>query len=75
MLKRHLLPFGFAEFGHNFIFQQDNVSIHTSETTFKFFKEQRFFVLDWPANSPDFTPIENLWARISQCSKYRGFSR
>ena len=27
-----------------------------------FFKENRITILEWPGNSPDINPIENLWA-------------
>jgi len=27
-----------------------------------FFKDNKVTVLDWPGNSPDISPIENLWA-------------
>ena len=44
-----------------FALQQDNVRPHTSWATKKFFEEQELELLaDWPANSPDLNPIENL---------------
>ena len=31
-----------------------------------FFQQAKLTVLDWPGNSPDLNPIENLWAIIKK---------
>ena len=49
-----------------FIFQQDNASIHTAHKVRDYFAKERLTVLEWPPNSPDLNPIENLWAIIKQ---------
>ena len=50
----------------NGIVQQDNVLCHTSKKMLTFFKQAKLTVLDWPGNSPNLNPIENLWAIIKK---------
>ncbi len=44
----------------DFIFQQDLAPVHTAKSTNNWFNDHSVGVLDWPANSPDLNPIENL---------------
>ena len=48
------------------IFQQDLAPCHTSKKVKEFFSKKGLTVLQWPGNSPDINPIENLWAIIKQ---------
>ncbi len=44
----------------DFIFQQDLAPAHTAKSTKSRLNAHSVGVLDWPANSPDLNPIENL---------------
>lgn len=63
-LKVGLLPLARRQ-PSRWCFQQDGDSAHTSHSTARWFAEQspHISVLKgWPANSPDLSPIENVWS-------------
>ena len=43
------------------IFQQNNDPKHTSKKAKKWMKDNNITLLDWPAQSPDLSPIEYQW--------------
>ncbi len=45
----------------DFIFQQDLAPAHTAKGIKSWFNDRGVTVLDWPANSPDLKPRENLF--------------
>ncbi|CAK9827587.1 Transposable element Tc3 transposase [Anthophora retusa] len=51
---------------NQWIFQQDNASIHTAKLVKDWFEEQEITCLEWPALSPDVNIIENVWGYLSR---------
>jgi len=50
----------------DYVFQQDNASIHVSKASKLWFNSRNITLLDWPSMSPDLSPMENMWGNLSR---------
>jgi transposase len=68
LLELKMLPdaeklFANSRTPNSWTFQQDGATVHRTKAALELLKENcpKFIALDWPANSPDLSPIENIW--------------
>ena len=66
MLQNHLLPAARQQYAQQWRFHQDNDPKHRSKVAKEFLDREVPKTIDWPPNSHDLNPMENMWSILKR---------
>ena len=69
ILKKHVVPNLRTAINQPFVLMQNNGPCHTSKSVKTFLSEEYVTVMEWPAQSPDMNPFENVWKLLNERAK------
>ncbi|KAG7156841.1 Transposable element Tcb1 transposase-like 2 [Homarus americanus] len=64
VLEKHLLDY--CQLHQSTFFMHDGAPCHTSKSVTTWLQERTIPLLEWPGNSPDLNPIDNVWHEMKR---------